>query len=382
MKKYLGVLTSLNFLIMPLFMQSMTGPQRKTNTLLWLANNLIILASRDACYLKIPFSKRAGIKLHDELTHDIIVNKDKTKVGLYCSQKFYVYDIPTTKNIWSFPIAYNDNYSATFSPTDDIIIYHNGQARINYEKIIRLPFIQPDASFILTCNHKTKEIMYPSSNDTFSIKSLDNSYPLIYRSRTFNKDAKNYRIDAAIYSDQSYHIILHAHEKNTYKHDQIIQEFFLLHNKTNIITKITSPCVEEKNIYHQVKILPNSSIAAGLCNNGGIHFFDFIQQNQIDIDLFNINNGRLCKNNTNTLDFSDHATYYVVITNKKYFRRVTPISIPKYISGKNHICFIYLILRHYFQAQDLLMPKEIMSLLIQYLHIIIPYTNYNNHSMG
>lgn len=381
MKKYLGALINLNFLIMPLFMQSMTGPHRTTNTLLWLADNLLIFASRNACYLKIPFSKHAGTTLHNELTHDIIVNKDKTKVGLYCPQNFYVYDIPEKKNIWAVAVAYSDNYSATFSPTDDIIIYHKGQTLINNKKIIHLPFIQSDTAFTLTCNHKTKEIMYPSTNDTFSRKSLDNSYPFICRSRTFNKDTKDYRIDSAIYSEKSDHIILRAHQKNTYTHDEIIQDFFLLNSKTNIITRITTPCIEEQNIYHQVKILPKSSIAAALCNNGEIHFFDFIQQNEINVDIFNVNNGRFCKNNQNALDFSNDATYYGVITHKKYFRRTTPTSILHYISAKNHICFIYLILRQYFQTQDFLIPKDIMSLFIQFLHIIIPYTNYNKSLM-
>jgi hypothetical protein len=338
---------------------------KKTNTLLWLGDDKIIFASRSSCYVKNPFSSAAKFKLHDKLTHHIIANKDNTKVGLFCSNSFVVYDLSTRKSIWSLAIPYSDNYSATFSPYDDVIIYHKGMASFNYKQALNLPFNCPDESFDIMCNPKTKEIMYPSSNNTFSIKSFENN-KIIRRSRAFSYENRNYRIVSAFYTPHNAYIMLHAYEKSEAGKSPV-KEFFLLHNKIGTIINIPSPKNEINCSYYDVKILPHSFIAAALCNNRYIHFFDITQKKQILTDAIDNGKSYACKNNANIFDFNALAAYYTVITQKKSYLRKTPDCLLRYIYKQN-ICVPYLILCNYFQQFDLFVPKEIRALLVHYLH--------------
>lgn len=364
------ILTGLYFLIIPFCIQSMDPPTnaKQIDTLLWLEDNMIIASSRNTCYLKNPFSKVATIPLHDQLAENIILNKDKTKVGLFCQKGFFVYDITTTKKIWSLPLSYSDNYSATFSPTDDIIICHKGKATINYKTPLNLPFLEQDNFFPITCNAKTKEIMYPSSNNTFSRKSLENN-DIFRHPRIWNENGKKYKVSFALYNPYNNHIILHAYHK-THEHNEQSQEFFLLHTKTNSITRLTSSDLEENPLYYTVKILPNSSIAAALCDKAGIHFFDFIQQRQILLELLHDDNRHSCKSNKNVLDFNANASYYATITHRKYFRRETPKCLLRYIFAKSRISFIYFALCNYFEQKNLWIPKDIKRILIEYFHAV------------
>ncbi len=338
---------------------------KKTSSLLWLAEDKIIFASRSACYVRNPFSSVAKFKLHDELTHHIIVNKDKTKVGLFCSNSFVIYDISTRKKIWSLIIPYGDNYSATFSPSDDIIIYHKGKSSLNYKQTFNLPFSEPNAVFDITCNQKTKEIMYPSSNKTFSMKSLEND-TIVRLSRIFSYENRNYKIASASYTPHNAYIILHAYKKPEIG-EFPTKEFFLLHNKIGTIINISSSQNEQKCSYYDVKILPNSLIAAALCNNRGIHFFDIVKKKEILSDSIDRGKSYACKNNMNVFDFDAHAVYYTVITQRKSYLRKTPDCLLRYIFKQN-IYVPYVILCNYFQEIDLFIPKDIKSLLIYYFY--------------
>lgn len=338
---------------------------KKTNTLLWLDDDKIIFASRTACYVKNPFSSAAKFKLHDGLTHHIIVNENKTKVGLFCTNSLIVYDISTRKNIWSLAIPYSDNYSATFSLSDDIIIFHKDKVSINNKQSLELPFAEPDALFDIMYNQKTKEIMYPSSNNTFSIKSLEND-KIVRRSRALSYENRNYKIVSAFYTPHNAYIMLHAYKKSK-TGESPIKEFFLLHNKIGTIINIPSPQNEIKCSYYDVKILPHSFIAAALCNNRYIHFFDIMQKKQILTDAIDNGKSYACKNNANTFDFDAHSAYYTVITQKKSYLRKTPDCLLRYIYNQN-ICVPYLILCNYFHEIDLFVPKDIKALLIHYFH--------------
>src|SRR5207247_9670267 len=128
------------------------------------------------------------------------------------------YDIQTRKKIYSLPIAYSD-YSATFSPTDEIIMFHKGNVSINNKQALNLPFIQSDQLFDITCNHETAEIMYPSSNNTFYRKYLKSDH-VTRHSRSFKHDTINYKTDAAFYTPHNNYIILHTHIASYIQHTQ------------------------------------------------------------------------------------------------------------------------------------------------------------------
>ena len=336
---------------------------KKTNTLLWLGDNEIIFASRTACYVKSPFSSVAKFKLHDELTHHIIINKDNTKVGLFCPTFFFVYDIPTKEKIWSLSIAYSDNYSAAFSPSNDIIICHKGEVSLNYNQTLNLPFCESDASFDIMCNQKTKEIMYPSSNNTFSIKSLEND-KIVRRPRAFSYENRNYKIVSAFYTPHNAYIMLHAYKKSAAE-ELPTKEFFLLHHESETIINIPSPQNEIKCSYHDVKILPHSLIAAALCNNRYIHFFDIMQRKEILADAIGNSKSYACKNDANIFDFDAHAAYYTVITQRKSYLRKTPDCLLGYIFKQN-LYVTYAMLCNYFHEIGLFVPKDIRALLIHY----------------
>lgn len=339
---------------------------KKTNTLLWITNDLFIIASQYNCYLKSLFTSRS-FKLHNEPAHDIILNNNKTKIGLFCQKSFVVYDVPMREKIWSLPIAYSDNYSATFSPTDEIILYHKGKVTINNKQSLLLPFIEPDASFGITCNCRTKEIVYPSSNNTFARKSLMTDR-IIRHSRIINDNGKKYVVYSALYSPYGPHIALHTYEKNSTK-DHPSQKIFLLHSTTNEITKIQLTYnTKEETTYYQATFLPYSSLIAVLCKRFGIHFWDFVQQKEMWIEVLTDRKGP-CKTNNNVLDFCSNAVQYVAIIERSYFIKQIPQPILLTLK-KNHILFIYLSLQQYSRHNDNLLPNDIMQLLVQYLHAV------------
>lgn len=343
---------------------------KTTNTLLWLDDNKIIFASKRGCYVKSPFSSIAKFMLHGELTHHIIANKNNTKVGLFCPNSFVVYDLSTRKKIWSLRIPYSDNYSATFNPSDDIIMCHKKEILLNHKQILNLPLSESDALFDIGCNQKTKELIYPSSNNTFSIQSLE-SNKIVRHPREFIYDNRNYQIISAFYTCHNGYILVHAYKKSETE-KLPTKEFFLLHHESRTIINIPFPQNKIKCSYHDVKILPHSWIAAALCSNRYMHFFDIIQKEEILVDALDNSRSYACKNDTNIFDFDAHAAYYAVITQKKSYLRKTPECLLRYICKQNTFLrnsyVPYALLSHYFQEIGLFVPKDIKFLLMHYLH--------------
>ena len=369
MIQYLALFTHICFLITVFCVRPMDPPAvaKKTNTLIWLSDDKIIFASRNACYIKNPFSSVAKCKLHDESTHHIITNKDNTKVGLFCPHSFYVYNIATRKKIWTLAIPYSDNYSATFNPTDDIIMFHKGIVSINNKQMLNLPFIQVDQLFDITCNQHIQEIMYPSSNNTFSRKSLTDNQ-ITRHPRSFKHENINYKTDAAFYTPHNNYIILHTHQALDTQ-QQI--HFFLLNTLSKTTMKL--PLTQEQegcSPYYDVKILPNSCIAVALCNKQGLHFFDITQKKQVLIDLIYRTKSYACKNYTNMFDFCPQAQYYTVITQKKSYLNKTPECLLRYNFACSNIYPTYLILCNYLDQIDIFVPKEVKALIIKYFYKI------------
>lgn len=349
-------------------------PPKKTNTLLWLADNRLIAGSLNGCSIRCPLSLsqlqpsiQRPFKLHDQPTHNIILNRDKKKVGLFCQKSFVIYDISTRKKIGSLFIDYNDNYSVIFGPTDEIILYHNGNVTID-NKHLHAPFIEHDASFGITCNHRTKEIIYPSSNNTFTRKSLTNNR-MTRHSRIIDEDGKKYLICSVFYNLYGPHIALQTYEKNNKKN----QKIFLWNTMTNNITKVTLTYNrKEESSYYHAQFLPYSSLIAVLCTHSGIHFWDFVQQKEIWTKaLVNADRIRKCEINDNVFDVNSNVTYYAATIHNSYFVKEIPQKIQEILltSLKERSIFTCWFLCHHIHDDNLL-PKEIIHILMNYIRAL------------
>lgn len=339
---------------------------KRTNTLLWLTDNLIIMSSRNRCCIKDPFSPELHFKLHNEFAHNIIVNKNKTKVGLACTNYFVVYDIEKRKKIWTYKVPYSDNYSATFSPTDQIIIFHKGNVFLG-NKSLFLPFIEPDALFGISCNHSTQEIIYPSNNHTFTRKSLIDD-TIIRHSRIIHNDDKQYIVYSAFYNPDSPHIALETYEKNSKSNEHPAQKIFLLNSTTHKISKVISKYdAQEETAYYHAQFLPHSSLIAILCTHSGMHFWDFIHNEEIWVGVLK-KHLLMCKNTDQIVAFNPQGTHCSAIIKKKYFIKRLPLNELQILARK-HIRFIYWALGSYLHNDNLL-PTDIKHILIHNLHRI------------
>lgn len=321
-----------------------------------LSDTLLAIASKEGCFLLAHFpepEKTTQQLIYRQPVHNLTTNHKKQKLGLSTTDRFLVYDIHTQKKIWQHFVSINEKYSVAFSPIDDTcFLCHNGKLISNKHPIIDLPLAEPDTFFQIACHPQAKQILYHSSNNTLSTLSLTDNKPPI---RCPMKIPGNGTICAIQHSPYTSHMaILTKKPKKIYICDRKTR-------KGNPI-KIGN-CT---GLFHTLTFLPNSFIVALSCEENTIHFWDFIIHKELHcVSIHNPANAKPSDNNKCV--FSPSGNTFAFLKNTRCGIYHTPDIIKNIITTNKHFCFAYWILKNWFQAGKLLIPKEIQELLIQIL---------------
>lgn len=324
---------------------------------------MLALGNDTGCFfINLPVTKDYIIEeLHVHPTHNIITSADKKKIGTFARVKktdtlydniFFVHDVLTKKIIWSHLIAGGNahsedfTYSAAFSQLDDtIFVCHEEQLISNKNRRINLPFIGKNNHFAIACHPKLNSILYPSGDNTLSLKSLNN----LNITLRFNPDIpKGDAIRLIKYSPDGTSIGLLTDN----------HKIFIYNPKDN-----STDCPSFNGNCYNFIFLPFSSTIMVL-SDCFLQYYNI--KSKTCEQLRNVDPSHKDNLFTNILDTSYHGTQCIFLIDAFFATEKIPLEIIEKIPFEDMFP-LYCALKNY---SDLFLPEDIIRVITQKLLIL------------
>ncbi len=316
--------------------------RKKIYSMACLPNNTIALASEQGCDLITnPLSPTDRIvkNVRKQPTFRLISNKNKDKICLCGAKECKIYGINIKTKLGSHCIAsYSmmncEAFSVVFNPIDDSLISRqDDELFIDKTKRYVLPYVG-DNRFPLDCHPNGKEILYPRSNSTLTVRNIHGGPGYDY--------SPDWRVQRCFYSPNNGHHIAIITE---------VGNLFIYKPKYN-----KSILFKSARQIHDATFLPDHKSVALIDEFNYIHFWEFTTGKRSHISTF----GDQEISSRKKIVISPNESEFAVLIENQCFMG----NIPAYFT-KNKMLFVCWILQQYSQKNNDFLLPEIIGLFIK-----------------
>ena len=364
-KKYFIILVISYFICTPAFLFNAQFNDQKPPTILSAVAlfdcETAAIGSNKSCFLirnaSQPEEAQQPVKLLAQPIYNLITNKKKRLLGVFCKNFFAVYNIDTLKKIWLKPI-YSQHSLAAFSHTDDTIFLCDNKQLISNNKLsMKLPYTGSRTRLSIECHPTKNMLLHPCSNSTLREYSFVDKTAKLYKPIITGSDT----IWRILYDSTGSCIAILTNNRRIYIYNPKSNTTIPVLNREN-----GTPYSQCQNFI----FVPNSDMLAFSClNQKMIYFWNFKCQTfqQVLVPLYD--DSRIHSTVfVQHLDISDDGTRILSHVDDCAYMGETNSGVLKY--RKEEWLFLRYTLLKTYADNTLFLPNDIMRLLVQLLKIL------------